>query len=356
MDRPAKRGAFPHLLLHYSRVVGFLCFVPTTLPGTLQLPPSAPVAVWHYCSCRTRHLQSMPHVLYLQGVQVADLFGAQTCAVRCTGQWELLCMDVRRIILSMLNLRELARAAPTCPEFRLACVAQMAIERANIIAAGRRTLGETTFSNLVSALQRAMCNQDPCPGLAPKPPFCGGVGHIGILTADPEPVITTEAEAHRRGFSKAVCVYLRKGPFLRRLTAEVRLGGCNRDSLPVGYWDRIVVGGHGSSNGSQVELAGRMPKEHAVAGLGILLAVCTEVPKAMLPCLQNPVTIHLTFMGFPDHVEGWESLSVLLGPLASLANRYSLRPFRDGQTSTPCEGKPGIGLYGVVGDFTVIYC
>jgi hypothetical protein len=253
-----------------------------------------------------------------------------------------MCLDVRRLILSKLNVRELARVAPTCQEFRQACVAQMAMHRADIIAAGRQTLGDNMFSNLVSALQWAMCNLDPCPGLVTT------FGHVGILTADREPVITTEADAIQRGLNKGVCVYLEKRTCYRLLSAEVRLGG---------NWDGIAIDVRRFPDSPHMELSVQiLRKENAVAGLGILLAVCAENPKAMLPCLQNPITIHLTFLGFPDPVKGWEILSVLVGSLGSLANRYSLMPFLKGQNPTPCKGKPGMGHDGVVSDVTVVYC
>lgn len=91
-------------------------------------------------------------------------------------RWEILCADVKLVILGKLTLRDLARSAPVCREFWTACRSRPAEERAALIAAAVEACGEGVFSAFVKAVQRAMLGLSPCPGLA----SCNGSRNILI--------------------------------------------------------------------------------------------------------------------------------------------------------------------------------
>jgi hypothetical protein len=77
--------------------------------------------------------------------------------------WETLCWDVRLLIFSKLDLRDLARAATVSQDFHKACVARAAKERAALIASQEEVQGKRFFSDFVTALRSAMFGFSPCP-------------------------------------------------------------------------------------------------------------------------------------------------------------------------------------------------
>jgi hypothetical protein len=107
-------------------------------------------------------------------------------------QWEPLCVDARQLVLSKLSLRELARTARTCKEFRQASLTRAAEERAKLIALGKETYGQGVFSCMVRALQASLLGLDACPGLA----ITGGP--LAFINADGIVDILNQEEAAER--------------------------------------------------------------------------------------------------------------------------------------------------------------
>jgi hypothetical protein len=99
------------------------------------------------------------------------------------GEWDFLCNDVKRTILSKLPLPALARAATVCKELRDAYVERVEKERAGLIAAGEKPFGKEMFSTLVTALQRSMCGLGPCPHAQCESPVRDTVrGHFHLIS------------------------------------------------------------------------------------------------------------------------------------------------------------------------------
>jgi hypothetical protein len=76
-------------------------------------------------------------------------------------QWDTLCGDLKKIVLSKLSLHELACAAATSQDFRQAHLDRAAEERPNIIAAAEEGYGKRMFSTFVTTLQRPICGLRP---------------------------------------------------------------------------------------------------------------------------------------------------------------------------------------------------
>ncbi len=69
-----------------------------------------------------------------------------------------------------------------------------------------------------------------------------------------------------------------------------------------------------------------MDKGVLAAGMGLLLAVCTENPEAMRPCLQNPVSIFVTLTRMSGDPAERSAAEDLIGPLKSLAKNFAMCP------------------------------
>jgi hypothetical protein len=76
-----------------------------------------------------------------------------------------------------------------------------------------------------------------------------------------------------------------------------------------------------------VELKVRMGRLVTVAGMGLVLATCTQIQESMLSSVENPVAVHVTMLGFPNAAAGRDRVSVLAASLGSLANDLSTGSF-----------------------------
>jgi hypothetical protein len=230
-----------------------------------------------------------------------------------------LCIDLREVVLSKMSLCELARAAPTCREFQQVYLRQAAEERASLIATGKETLGDGAFSGVMTALQRTVCGLETCPGLVGRSFDLATIGSDGVWE------MVSMFGAWLRWIEKGTKAQMRRGidwgePFDVKILVKDRCGQAPCMSF------EVLRGAKG-----YVQLEVRMKKQAASAGLGLLLAVCTGNPEALLPHLQGSVALTVTIEGDADIPVGREEGKKLAGPLGSLATSFRL-------CSSPCNG------------------
>ncbi len=245
--------------------------------------------------------------------------------VRGDFHWAPLCADVRGLILSKLDLRDLARAGGTCREFEEAYLAGVAEERARLIALGKETYGECRFCGIVTAFQRGMCGLDPLPGV--RLPTRWGTG--GRINAVGETLVGPRSrEEAAEGPRCQVWRYdsvshvlgavvwlevprIRTADGYRLTTASVSDIRLQLSSTPRRgvYW-RVSLG-----------------KEAPAPAIGLLLAICTGNPEALTPCFQRPGSMKLCVrdLSCPASSKKRKAEEVI-GPLGLLAELLTVHP------------------------------
>jgi hypothetical protein len=204
--------------------------------------------------------------------------------------WETLCPDVRLIILSKVSLRALARVGTLGREFQEAYLAR---EQAALIATGEEAFGKDLFDTFVMTLQRAMC------GLSPWPrELCEG----GALAALNKPCMLFNHGGKPKcedwywpnRYDDAPCgmfggtIWQKRKGFIASLYDKGAKQRCDGDDRDPGT--DVELGAYEGCRTLRIGVD--KPAQSAI--LGLLLAVFTQNPKALLPSFPNPLEISLS--------------------------------------------------------------
>ncbi len=263
---------------------------------------------------------------------------------RGTAHWDSLCLDVRQIILSKLPLPDLTKSARTNQEFWQEFLTRGAECRARFIAIGEEAYGEPFFAGIVTAVQRALCGLDPCPGVvfrgtriatidaAGDPQFVSDtnvlnaagesvrVSHNVFINEAGEAEVVNGVEARRR--------WLAQGRECHVHWFSCRLCAGAQCRVPGGAaWISFEVLTHNRNDLQLKVVIGKdATASHLHPCMGLLVAICTRIPEAMRAGLQRPITVSIILPGRARGVEGQREVEELLGPLKSVAEYFLIRP------------------------------
>lgn len=243
--------------------------------------------------------------------------------------WEALCDDARRKILNKLALKDLARAAGTCREYRKAYHTKLAQERADRIAvASASFLG---FDVLVNALRRFMHGHHPFPSMPDKP--------YGVVTPHCSFHKSLEIFLSSNGVPKYVMLdeRLNESPkepcaFIGKRYAYLVLGG-----LAVGPCFRPTFASLFKCKGEKWKV--EMDEEAVVATVGVLIANFTENPTAEVGSFRSPFRMDfgirgraggLPRSGAPDLAALMCRLEDVVAPLRSSAKSVTISNVSNG--------------------------
>ncbi len=224
-----------------------------------------------------------------------------------------MCVDLRQLILSKLPRADLARPAGTCREFREAFRSRVAEERAALIALAKEAYGEARVNVTVTAIQRAMRGLEPFPSITRKE----APGEYCV-------VISAAGEPRRATWEVQDKFWRTDGRLARFCTAFTLMvavadqeGQGSRLGSP--RWQhRVQIGvSRDVSNGVDVDVE---LWEDECASIGVLLAIFTEDPEALLPCMPICVTLHLGLDNSPEDAAGRKAAQELVEPLRMLAH------------------------------------
>ncbi len=246
--------------------------------------------------------------------------------------WDTLCRDARGFILSKLSLADLARAAPTCREFKKACLRKVADERANLLCAAEKCWGMDSFRTLVVALQRPLCGCLPSPSLLADCDQSSVSRHVDhsrrstlVYLAEP---FNPDAMDHKLRVVKTLIVRgsaiaIGRTTFADHLFSAQLFQGFGGAVPCTSPWDVFRFGR------DNVHLQLLMHKEAAASAMGLLLALSTEISEALPASCRSPLTVNLFIWGFPDGADGASVVreaQELVAPLRSLAECITIYP------------------------------
>jgi hypothetical protein len=97
-------------------------------------------------------------------------------------------------------------------------------------------------------------------------------------------------------------------------SAQVRLGSRSR---------MVTIGMYQCKGIPGVELSVGMWRDVRVAGMGLVLATCTQVQESMLTTVQNPVAVRVTMLGFQNAAAG-RGQGVSFGCILGVAGKRSV--------------------------------
>jgi hypothetical protein len=246
-------------------------------------------------------------------------------APACFTRWEALCRDVRGLILDKLSLPALARAAPTCQEFKGAYLKKVADERVDLIRAGEEGWGNDSFHALVAALQRPLCGCSSSPSLSAELDGSEGIHHgrssalIGFAAPFKYGVLQQDTRVARRLVSHGCAVSVHMPTVAKHLfSAQVSHGvpQAARDRL---FMTLLEVFRFGRSN---VAVRFLVRRKFAGPAVALLLAVSTEVSEALPAFCRSPLTVDL----FPAGAAIVEEAEELIAPLRPLAESITIYP------------------------------
>jgi hypothetical protein len=234
-------------------------------------------------------------------------------------EWERLCHDVRPLVLGNLSLRELARAAVTCREFRDAYQACLTEERGRLRSVAEGTFGKKRLAGFVTVFH-GLISGTSHEGLISRAESLLVIGESG------HPNLLTYRAARGMPVGDGRIIQIRKWcntlPVSAVLWGQLP-GSCEvaRVSIHVGEWR------------SGVSLVARVSGGAGPAAVGLMLCICTENPADV--CIGNlgdmPATwespFNETFLAFEglEGVAGRRKARDLVGPLRPLARSFASR-------------------------------
>jgi hypothetical protein len=240
---------------------------------------------------------------------------------------------VRGLILSKLSLPALARAAPTCQEFKDACVGKVADKRADLIRAGEGGLGRDSFRALVAAVQRPLCGCSPSQSLFSGPGGSrhGDHGRRSSLICFTEP-FDSEASEHTMPVvqslaSKGSAIVIDRPTSVSHLFSAHLFQGVLGD---VPCLTKFNVYRFGRNN---VYLRLLVRKEGGTSAMGLLLAISTEISEALPAYCRSPLTVDIFLWGFPVGAAVVREVEELVAPLRLLAECINIYPRINGVVS-----------------------
>ncbi len=229
------------------------------------------------------------------------------------GEWDSLCDDMKQLILSQLSRADLARPAGTCREFREVFWSRAAEERAALIALAKETYGEDQFNGTVRAIQRTMRGLEPFPSITGKQD-----AHECFV------VLSAAGEPRRATWEVKDTMWREEGRLALYGSAFSLMATDLKGSAWWQHRVQVDVSRH-TVDGVQVDV---VLWRRCAPSIGVLLAICTEDPKALLPCMQSPVTMCLSLHESP--VGAWEEKAAqeVLEPVRMLAQFCTFKSYQ----------------------------
>jgi hypothetical protein len=224
--------------------------------------------------------------------------------------WETVCLDVKRLILGKLSLRELACAGCTCKEIRGELRSRLAEEYARLLAVGEDTYGKEMFQGFARAFQQSLRRWDYYK--SSMPPSQQGL----IITAYGNTKLVTDMEACRLRFAedrlyriKDHSYYSFHAQLWRQLPGDTKIAD-------------IDIEARRESEGKTTHLNVLINQVAGEAAMGLLLAICTEMAAGQHHPFTT-TTLCLTGVWGPA---GKGEAEELVGPLRLLAESFTYYP------------------------------
>jgi hypothetical protein len=240
-------------------------------------------------------------------------------------RWDRLCGDLREAVLGKLSLQDLARAAATCREFQQAWEPRAADERANLIAVAEEEYGKRLLSTFVTVLQRPICglraravviNKDSRPRVSPIIET--------LVTNDSEPRYGTRGDLYNESFHGGHYGVIRESfSECQLLEAFIHYPVVENGKRAAAFvtWDVSRFGCSGCTN---VRLDVAIGEEGRLAALGLLLAVCLDMPKEIAASARSPLTINLDLIGLRNYAARMREAQDMVAALRPLADSVTI--------------------------------